>query len=465
MKIKRAFILLLAVLCLFAAAVWADSGIRVSVDGRYISFTDAEPIIYDGRTMVPVRAVFDALGAEVDFNSKGVIIGKKGNNTVEMCLGNKYIISNGIPSAMDTVPIVINSRALVPARYIAESFGYSVSWDSQSKTVSINSRGYAPAPAPQTNGKDVRLHFIDVGQGDCTLIEDNGHYMLIDAGETEYGSTVVSYIKNMGISCLDYVIASHPHSDHIGGLDDVINTFDVKNVIITSEEAVTASFENLLDALEKSNADIIEAMPGKSYTLGLSSFKILAPGKLDDDSNNNSIAIRLSYKQSSALLCADAEKEEELYIARSGENIASDLLKVNHHGSPGSSCEEFLYKVQPKYAVISVGKDNSYGHPSMNVLSALNAVGAKIYRTDLNGNVVASLTGSSVSVSTEKNDTDKRTEKMLQNAVLNTNSKKVHLPECESVSKMSAKNKKIFSGSVEELIEMGYSACGYCQPF
>ena len=246
MKIKRALILLFSMLCIAVTPARTDSGIRVSVDGRYISFTDAEPIIYDGRTMVPVRAVFDALGAEVDFNSKGVITGKKGNSTVEMCLGNKYIISNGIPSAMDTVPIVINSRALVPARYIAESFGYTVGWDSQSKTVTINSRSYAPAPAvntPQTRDEDVRLCFIDVGQGDCTLIEDNGHYMLIDAGETEYGSKVVSYIKNMGVNCIDYVIATHPHSDHIGGLDDVINTFDVKNVIITSEEAVTASFE------------------------------------------------------------------------------------------------------------------------------------------------------------------------------------------------------------------------------
>lgn len=457
---KRFLLTLLCILGLLSIYTYAAEDICVKIDGIDVEFTDACPTIIDGRTMVPVRSVCNALGAEVDYDSTtGIITGKKENTTLVMGLGSKNICVNDTTDTMDVVPAVINGRALVPARYIAEGFGYDVGWDNDSRTVVITSLGYNTR-----SRNNVELHFIDVGQGDCTLVSDNGHYMLIDAGENEYGPIVVNYLYNMGITTLDYVIATHPHSDHIGGLDTVINSFNVNNVIMTRAESASITFSDFLTAVEQSGANVIEAKVGNSYNLGLSSFVILAPFAISKEMNNNSVAIKLTCGGNSAILCGDAGSEEESLIVQSGIDISADVLKINHHGSASSSTDEFINKVNPSIAVICVGKDNKYGHPTSVVLSKLSNKGISIYRTDLNGNIIVSLTDT-VNVRTSKSETDISLVKTVENIILNVNNKKAHLSSCSSVSKMSDKNKQTFTGSVQDLIDMGYSACSICQPF
>ncbi len=488
---KKFYGILLLLLCILSVNVYADN-INVSINGSNINFSNTEPQIINGRTMVPVRSVLENIGVDVSWNSDTkTVTAKNSDTTVQMKIGSKNLNINSFNQIMDCEPVIINGSTLIPARYAAESFGYKVDWDSSSRTVVI------------TKGSFVKIHFVDVGQGDCTVITDNGHTMVIDAGENEYGETAVSYIKSLGIGSIDYVIATHPHSDHIGGLDDVINSFNVTNVIMPNVAATTKTYESLLTAVKNSNANVIEPVVGNTYNLGNSAFTILAPTSYSDELNNNSVGIKLEYGAESIVMAGDAETEAESDILKTGINIDADVLKVGHHGSNTSTSQSFLDSVSPEIAVICVGQGNSYGHPTEATLEKLKNI--DLYRTDINGDILVTFTGNSINVAAKKGNTANETASAaaqtntanisqtnsaadksqtnsnntntLQNTssaasqsatgtyILNTNSKKVHLPSCSSVSKMSSKNKESFTGDVSSLVSQGYTACKVCNPF
>lgn len=248
----------------------------------------------------------------------------------------------------------------------------------------------------------VEVHFIDVGQGDSILIETETSAMLIDAGENNMGTTVVNYLKKHGIEELDYVIGTHPHSDHIGGLDYVINNMTVNQVMMPDIIHTTKTYEDVLDAIDAKGLTITAPHVGDVYHLGPASFTIVAPGSSEyEDLNDYSIGIKLTYKSNSFLFAGDVGIPSEEEMLTCGIDLKADVLKISHHGSEYSSEAAFLDAVQPEYAVISVGKDNDYGHPHAPTLQALNDRGIKLYRTDEQSNIVFTTDGTAISVNSE----------------------------------------------------------------
>ena len=232
------------------------------------------------------------------------------------------------------------------------------------------------------------VHYIDVGQGDSELICCGGEYMLIDAGEPSASDTVVDYLNDHGIEKLDYVVCSHGHADHCGGLDAVVENFEVGTVFTSPYPGDTSSYEIFSDAVEAKGLSMTVPELGESYTLGEAKFEFIGPLEQYDNLNDDSLVMRLEYGDTSFLFTGDMTSKAERDLLEDGANVKCDVLKVGHHGSSGSSSYRFLYEAEPKIAVISCEAGNSYGHPHEEALSRLNDCGAEIYRTDLEGSVV-----------------------------------------------------------------------------
>ena len=344
--------------------------------------------------------------------------------------------------------------------------------------------------APSGSGLDV--HFIDVGQGDSILAESDGHYMLIDAGENDQAGTVISYLKAQGVTKLDYVIGTHPHSDHIGGLDKVIDTFPVDKVFLPPVEHTTKTFEDVLDSIASRGLKITKPKPGNSYDLGNASFTILSPVKdYGNDLNNWSVGIRLTYGDNSFVMCGDAENQAEEDILNSGAVLKADVLKAGHHGSSTSTSNAFLKKVSPSWVVIQCGKGNSYGHPHKETMEKLKKAGCQILRTDEEGTITAFSDGKTITWSTGNGtvrdnsnansavnntadipDTDNGAaaenesgnSSTLSSYVINTNTGKFHRPDCASATQMKSENRKDVTASRDELVQEGYEPCKQCKP-
>jgi competence protein ComEC len=242
-------------------------------------------------------------------------------------------------------------------------------------------------------------HFIDVGQGDCILIQVNNKNLLIDSGTSDSKRKVIRYLKNNNITKLDYVVATHPHDDHIGGMSSIIKAFDVDEFYAPKVTSSTESFEDIIRALKNKNLKIKVAKPNITLDLGPNTSCImLSPNKTNyKDTNNYSCAIKVSYKKSNYLFTGDIENLSEQELLNKGYDLKAQVLKVAHHGSNSSTSEEFLNKVSPKIAVISCGFNNSYGHPTKETLDKLKKSNCTIYRTDLDKNIILISNGINIS--------------------------------------------------------------------
>lgn len=357
--------------------------------------------------------------------------------------------------------------------------------------------------------------FLDVGQGNAVLVEQGGAYMLIDGGNRDYSSFVVSYLKEQGVEELVYVIASHYDADHLNGVVGALHAFSCGQVLAPDYVTDTRVYESFERVIKEQDIALAYPAVGDTYTLGDASFTVVCPKAYDPkEDNDNSVGIRLVYGDTSFLICGDAGKAEEQAMLDSGVTLESDVYLASHHGSEGSSSEAFMRAVSPSAVVISAGAGNSYGHPTRTVLDRVKACGAALYRTDLQGTITVTSDGTSLSWSVDATQDYRDGDEVAAGAadttgtsgtadtadsaaqasvaadtagsaaqassggetaadgtadvtgeyVLNTNTKKFHRPSCSSVAQMSPENKAAFSGSREELIAAGYDPCKRCNP-
>lgn len=248
------------------------------------------------------------------------------------------------------------------------------------------------------------LHFIDVGQGDSTLILSDGHACLVDAGEVDQGQTVVEYLHAMGVDRLDYLVMTHPHSDHIGGMQEVLEQLEVDTVLLPDFTLApipsTKVFERTLQAIDQNGAQAVTAEAGQIYSLGQGEFKVLGAGIETDSYNNLSLVLRFDLPGVSLVCSGDAEIEAESQLLGEGAWLGADVFQAGHHGSSTSNSLEFVQAIAPGYMVVSCGQDNSYGHPHRETLQTARQVGAEVLRTDELGSIVIYPEGSSLTVET-----------------------------------------------------------------
>ena len=249
---------------------------------------------------------------------------------------------------------------------------------------------------------DLIIDYIDVGQADSILIRQGDATMLIDGGTSECKDDLLAFLSDKNIDKFEYIVGTHTHEDHIGSLDDVVNTYDFDTFLFPNTTATTKTFENLVLAVQQKNKKFTAPQVGQEYSLGEAKFQILAPNGDDYSSANNySIVIKLTYGSNTFLFTGDAESISENEILDKGFNVSADVLKVGHHGSTTSTSKEFLDAVSPKYAVISVGKDNSYNLPTKTTMEKLQEKNIPVYRTDEQGTIECISDGTNITFNVE----------------------------------------------------------------
>lgn len=265
--------------------------------------------------------------------------------------------------------------------------------------------GCTAATVQSPGNTGVQVHYLDVGQGDSEFIElPNGKTLLIDAGNPDDGQHIISYIKALGYSTIDVLVATHPHADHIGGMAAVVKSFAVGAIYMPKVADTTATFEGLLTAIKAKGLQVNTARAGVICLDGDGvTARFLAPTSAAyDDLNNYSAVLKLTYGHTSFLFMGDAEMLSENELLKSGADVDADVLKVGHHGSTTSTGTDFLAAVSPRYAVVSVGAGNSYGHPHQQTLKKLAKISAQVYRTDIAGTISITSDSKRLTVTTEK---------------------------------------------------------------
>lgn len=293
------------------------------------------------------------------------------------------------------------TKALLVLIILVSGYFYTTYFDNKNITKDVTTNVKQTINESSSN---LKIYFVDVGQADCILINDNNEYSLIDAGNNEDGEKLVKYFKDLGITKFKYVFGTHAHEDHIGGMDNIIENFQIEHFYMPDAITTTRTFEEVLDALEEKNIAFETPKEDENLTFSDTDFKVLHVGKDKKDLNDTSIVLKLTYKNTSYLFMGDATSSVEKDIL--DKDIKSDVLKVGHHGSQYSSTISFLKKVSPKYAIIEVGKNNSYNHPKEVTLKKLEDLGAKIYRTDEDGTIILTSDGENMSFETVKTDTN-----------------------------------------------------------
>ena len=293
------------------------------------------------------------------------------------------------------IVVVLNYFNINIFSYIDEDFIYQV--------VSLEKNDNTEIKPVHTSSK-LKVYFIDVGEAESILIQNLDEYMLIDAGNNADGRKLVKFLKSLEIEEFKYVVSTHPHEDHIGGMDNIVRSFKIRNVFMPDVTTNTPTFTSVLDELEKKDIKITVPDDNSMYKLGNAEIKFIYSGNDSEDLNNSSIVLKINFGNNSFLFTGDTTSVVEEKILN--RDIKADVLKVAHHGSRYSSSDEFIKKVNPQYAVISCGKNNDYGHPHKETIRRLKNNKIKFYRTDYLGTIIFESNGNKIDIKTIKTDTD-----------------------------------------------------------
>lgn len=360
-------------------------------------------------------------------------------------------------------------------------------------TFSLSSYAKSTNTKESSTASDImEVHYINVDQGDATLIKCGNTSILIDAGDNNKGTALWQYLIKQNIKNLSALILTHPDSDHIGGADVIITKFNVEKVFMSPFTKDNRTYEDVINALKYKNIKWETPKTGSSYILGNISIDILGPVKTYSDPNNSSIALLITHGNNKFLFTGDALEEAESDIIKSKADISCTVYKAGHHGSRTSSSNKFLKAASPEYAVISCEEGNSYGHPHSEVLNRFRSMGVKVFRTDEQGTIVVESDGESLkfnvppseswkagepigntSSKTVKNElaggsitatATTKAQSAAANYVLNKNTKKFHYPSCSSADDIKPKNRQDVNKSREEIIASGYVPCKRCNP-
>lgn len=318
----------------------------------------------------------------------------------------------------------------------------------------------APKVLTPISGNGLTIHFIDVGQADCALLECDGKYMIIDGGNVDDSDLVVTYLQDQGVEQLHTVVCTHAHEDHVGGLAAVLAVYPTEQILSPTRTYSSACFDDFLYYADQQDITITIPDPGDSFYLGNAEVTVLGPVKSYADPNNTSIVVKVEFGDTSFLFTGDMEKDAETDMLDYGMDVSADVLKVGHHGSSTSTGYRFLYEVDPEYAVISVGTDNTYGHPHRETIAILGDAGVPMLRTDELGTILAVTDGSEITFTWEKQSAQPGDiEPADATYIGNRNSKKFHLPTCNG---LPAENNRVIFDSYSEAIAEGYTPCGNC---
>ncbi|MDO4731493.1 MAG: MBL fold metallo-hydrolase [Clostridia bacterium] len=332
---------------------------------------------------------------------------------------------------------------------------------------STDSKLASSAPVSAVSS-DFAVTYIDVGQADAALVSCEGKHMLIDGGNVEDSSVIVSFLSSKNVNYIDYVINSHPDEDHVGGLAGVLAKFSVGHAYSSVSQYSKTPFNNYKKYANAQGLEIEVPKAGDSFNLGSSKVDILSPHKDYGDVNDNSIVLKVTYGATTFMFTGDISIDVEDDLVDMGLDLSTTVLKVAHHGSKHSTGYIWLRESMPEYAVISVGKDNRYGHPTENTLSRLRDAEVNVYRTDLQGNITAVSDGKNVSFQTyldadasSVNPTIKDKEEQDLSYIGNINSKTFHSPSCTG---LPAEKNRVYFASRKEALNEGYTPCQKCSP-
>jgi competence protein ComEC len=323
-----------------------------------------------------------------------------------------------------------------------------------------------PAPSADqslSEGDLLKVIFLDVGQADSILLKTGDHAMLIDAGNTGQDQLMLNYLATYGVTKLDYLVATHPHADHIGAMTSVVKAMDnIGTVIMPDKPHTTKTYENLIKAIDERNIPINMPNPGDVFTMGEANIQVIAPKNTGDaDLNEVSIVLRVEFGETVFLFTGDAGTKSENDQLTSGLPLKADVLKVGHHGSRTSSTQKYLKEVAPSYVVISCGVDNIYGHPHSEAMTRLTGTGAVIYRTDEQGTIIFVSDGKTIAVHVTHESTVSPSPTAEALFIGNKNSKTFHLASCKS---LPAEQNRVYFNSRQDAIDAGYTPCGTCKP-
>ena len=338
-------------------------------------------------------------------------------------------------------------------------------------------------PSVTIPSTSLTVYFIDVGQSDSALLMSENKTMLIDGGNVGDSNLIYSFLNKHGVKHLDYIVSTHAHEDHVGGLSGALNYATVGTAFSPVTTYDSRVFNNFVSNLDKQGVAITVPKAGDSFKLGSSEVKILAPVKSYKEPNNTSIVLKVTHGEMSFLFTGDAEREAEQDILAKNYDLSATVLKVGHHGSETSSSYAFLREIMPEYAVILCGQNNSYGHPHEVILSRLRDADVKLYRTDMQGDITFVSDGKSVEITTQRNaniqtntsavagstedvhpenpSTGSNANATEKNFIGNVNSLKFHTLTCRS---LPLEKNRIYFNTRNDAIKDGYSPCGICNP-